>query len=377
MSIITIESSVNSQIKIPTISIAAVKMETIKENDRRKVIGDFYSNHRNSGKSFTVKHFQQMGVARSTIYNIIRRVENEETLERSAGSGRKARKMKERKRQQLEEVAIGKIGQSYRKLGRKFKISHEYVRKILKDRNVVLRKRKSAPKYSIKQLQTQKKLLRNLRESYLKPSDDRFVILDDETYFTLDGADCAGNSSYYYKEGVELDPEVKFKRHTKFPKKILVWLAFSARGRSAAYIAPSGLSVNQDIYAKECIQKRLVPFIEKYHNDGRYVFWPDMATSHYARGTIEVYERYNISFIPRSENVPNVPQLRPIERFWYQLKQKVYENGWEAKDLAALKTRIQAKLRQFDVGHFERLMARLKTKVRQAADYGPDYIISH
>lgn len=59
-----------------------------------------------------------------------------------------------------------------------------------------------------------------------------------------------------------------------------------------------------------------MPFIEKYHNNGRYVFWPDMATLHYARGSIEAFECYNITYISRLDNVPNVPQLRSIERFW-------------------------------------------------------------
>ena len=37
------------------------------------------------------------------------------------------------------------------------------------------------------------------------------------------------------------------------------------------------------------------------------------------------------SYIPRKGNVPSVPQLRPIELFWFQFKQKLYENGWEAE----------------------------------------------
>lgn len=67
-----------------------------------------------------------------------------------------------------------------------------------------------------------------------------FVILDDESYLTLNGTNCAENNTYYQKEGVDI------------------------------------------------------------------------------------------------ENVTNVPQLKPIERFWFQLEQKVFEFGWETNDLAAL-----------------------------------------
>lgn len=91
------------------------------------------------------------------------------------------------------------------------------------------------------QLQTQKKRLINLREEYLKSSNERFVIVCDEWYFTLAGSNCAENNTYYLKKKVDIHTDVKFKRDAKFSKQILVWLAFSAKGRSAA---PSGPSVN-------------------------------------------------------------------------------------------------------------------------------------
>lgn len=72
--------------------------------------------------------------------------------------------------------------------------------------------------------------------------------MDDESYFTLDGSDCAGNRNYFYKQDRQINSEIKFKRHSKFSKKILVWIAISAKGRSTAYIVPSGLAVNQNIY---------------------------------------------------------------------------------------------------------------------------------
>ena len=61
-----------------------------------------------------------------------------------------------------------------------------------------------------------------------------------------------------------------------------------------------------------------------------------MATAHYARSTINVYEELLIRNIKQIENVVNVAQFRPIERFWYQLKQKVYENAWELKNCVEL-----------------------------------------
>lgn len=350
-------------------------MEHLNENDRRSVIAEFYRRHMHLKKSFTVNHFFQMGISKRTTYSICRRVENGNSVERQVGSGRPARKMPQKKREALVNQSHGKLGVSLRKLGRKFKIDKKYVSNILKENNVKLATRKSAPKYSEKQKLEQKRKLRHLSESAFSPSNGTEIIIDDESYFTFDGSDTANNKHFYCKEGEEVDDKVKFKRHKKFQSKLLVWLAISSRGHSTAFICPSGNSVNADIYEKQCIRSRLVRFIREKHSDGNFVFWPDMATAHYAANVIAAYNELNIPFIPKDKNVPNVPQLRPIERFWRNLKRNVYENGWEASTHAELKKRILLKIRQTKISAFTNLMRRVKTKIRKASRYGADCVL--
>lgn len=71
--------------------------------------------------------------------------------------------MAEAKIQRLEKKAVGIVGQSYRKLAKIFKVSHEYIMKIFRKDNIVLRKKKIAPKYSQNQLESQKALPRKLK----------------------------------------------------------------------------------------------------------------------------------------------------------------------------------------------------------------------
>ncbi|KAJ3659055.1 hypothetical protein Zmor_010764 [Zophobas morio] len=316
-----------------------------------------------------------MGISKKTTYSICRRVENGNSVERQVGSGRPARKMSQKKREALVNQSHGKLGVSLRKIGRKFKIDKKYVSNILKENNVKLATRKSAPKYSEKQKLEQKRKLRHLSESAFSPSNGTEIIIDDESYFTFDGSDTANNKHFYCKEGEEVDDKVKFKRHKKFQSKLLVWLAISSRGHSTAFICPSGNSVNADIYEKQCIRSRLVRFIREKHSDGNFVFWPDMATAHYAANVIAAYNELNIPFIPKDKNVPNVPQLRPIERFWRNLKRNVYENGWEASTHAELKKRILLKIRQTKITAFTNLMRRVKTKILKASRYGTDCVL--
>ena len=46
------------------------------------------------------------------------------------------------------------------------------------------------------------------------------------------------------------------------------------------------------------------------------------------------------------DNPANLPEVRPIEDFWYILKAKVYENNWEAKTLHQLEIRIKKSLKE-------------------------------
>jgi len=76
--------------------------------------------------------------------------------------------------------------------------------------------------------------------------------------------------------------------------------------------------------------------------------------------TIPEFEKQNIKYVPRDDNPPNVPQLRTIEAFWKMLKDKVYENGWEAKNKDELIKRIRQKILKMDPNVCPKLLSRVK-----------------
>ena len=63
----------------------------------------------------------------------------------------------------------------------------------------------------------------------------------------------------------------------------MVWMAISAKGVSNVYVHRGKQAVDQKIYLKECINRRLLPFVDKYHSNGNILFWPDLARSHYSK----------------------------------------------------------------------------------------------
>ena len=131
------------------------------------------------------------------------------------------------------------------------------------------------------------------------------LIIDNESYFTLSNSTLAGNNTYYSNDQ-KLTPDiVKYYDVAKFEKKLLVWMAISPRGITSIYIGPSGQAVNQEIYLKECLQKRLQPFINKYYRDTKYIFWPDLATSQYANSVTKWLKTQKIPFVQKKDNPAN------------------------------------------------------------------------
>ena len=92
-----------------------------------------------------------------------------------------------------------------------------------------------------------------------------------------------------------------------------------------------------------------MPFIKKHHPEGNFVFWPDLASSHYAKSVTSYLISKNITFVQKADNPPAVPELRPVKNFWSILKGMVYKNNWQATSIDELKQRIKYCLKKVDV----------------------------
>ena len=122
------------------------------ENDIRKRVYSFWINHAAMGKQFTVKHFRNENVARSTVYDIIRRAENGDGPVRRLGSGRRAVKMTPTNVKRLKSLVDHKAGISQRKLAKKFNCSQQFISKTLKSKTAIkYKKRTTIPGRSDKQ----------------------------------------------------------------------------------------------------------------------------------------------------------------------------------------------------------------------------------
>ena len=332
---------------------------------RRERIYEFHLANRSHGKKVTLDHFKKENIPQKTIYRIIELAENDSGHERVKGSGRIAKIMTKPKIKQLKTLFNHHQGISYRKAAKKFGCSYQHIYNTLRQNSEIkFRQQRTIP------LRTDGQLVR-IRiccDRLYRKLQNKSAILDDESYFTLSHSRLTGNTGFYTDDISQTPANVKYRKKAKFEPKLLVWLAISDKGMSRPYFAPSGLAVNQKVYLEECIKKRLLPFINEHHSDGEYLFWPDLASSHYANSVISFFQQNSINFVTRADNPPCVPECRPIENFWSILKRMVYAENWHAKNITQLQARIIQCLEMIDIqlvkdlaGSTRRLVGNIRT----------------
>jgi len=124
---------------------------------------------------------------------------------------------------------VAEVSKSYRSLGKNYNLDPKTVKKVLTSNQVIRRKRKKCPKSNEKQKLRQKKSLNKLTKTYLKPSNNLSVVMDDESYFSIDGSCSYGNDYYFEHIGLETPDSVIYKPVSQFHKQVLVWLAIAIR----------------------------------------------------------------------------------------------------------------------------------------------------
>lgn len=315
-----------------------------------------------------------MKIPKATTYRIMRQCDEGIPTSRKSGSGRPAQKMNPGKCRRLKADMNEKIGASQSRAARKYGISQQYVSWILRSKTSLrYRKRQPAPDVTESQKIRQKTACTRLRKGPMKSKGKTVIIMDDETYFSLKSSSCVANQGFYTSDRKKAPSEVRFVKKQKFPKKVLLWMAISTEGMSDPIFLEKN-AMNGDFYEKKCIPM-VNKFIKTHHRGKDVIFWPDLATAHYKASVTKRLEELKIPTVAREHNPPAAPQIRPIERFWSQLKQAVYKDGWEAATAGDLKRRVRAKLKQFDTSTVQNLMKGVKTKVRRVSDGGHETLL--
>lgn len=323
-------------------------------------------------KAELIRIFENQNISRRTIYRTIAECEQGIPCVNLPKSGR-PRVFNGARLERLVRRAKNTLGISVRKLARQYQTSKSTISRELSRNALKYRKRRKAPKYTANQLARIPICCRALRRIHF--ANNRVIIMDDEKYFTLSNSEMKGNDGFYTDNILEVPDNVRYKQKAKFADKVLVWCAISIRGISRLFVSRvRGEALDSQRYIDNCLTK-LINFIEEEHDGEDIMFWPDLASCHYARQTQNWLVDHNVPFVPRNDNPPNLPQARPIEDFWALLSRKVYNGGWEAQNEDELRRRIYRKVREIDVNVVQNLMLGVRRKLRLVEDQGPFCLI--
>lgn len=306
----------------------------IKMSDQKKVrteiIKYFQLNPTWSYKKLA-KHTK---VCRQTVSNVIKQYRENLSVDRKPGSGRRNGPHDVSKAKKIERIFKRAPNTSGRKAARLAQCSDYLVRKVKANAGLKTYKAQKVPDRNAAKNLEAKNRARKLKSSFIKKYS--CCIMDDETYVLADFSQLPGQKFYVADARGNVEEKFRTQKQTKFPRKFLVWQAICSCGKRSQSFVTTG-SINTEIYIKECLQKRLLPFI-RLHNVSTY-FWPDLASCHYGKQALEWYKNNNVVFVPREANPPNCPELRPVERYWALVKRELKSTKKVSKSVVDFKRR--------------------------------------
>jgi hypothetical protein len=91
------------------------------------------------------------------------------------------------------------------------------------------------------------------------------LIPDDENYIQCDPKETGGQVFFSYTDKSKVPNDIQIRLKYKFPKKFLIRQAIDELVNVSRPYIKSG-TINAEEYKTQCLQKRLFPFILKYHN---------------------------------------------------------------------------------------------------------------
>ena len=171
-------------------------MPSLQEQRRNQIVQfvDQWKHRRADWRMMTAHHFMDQGMPKSTVYDILQRIEHTGSVANKRGSGRKAIKMDRHKIEALRRAVNHKTGVSQRQFAIRFGFDQSYISRTITRLNIMCRKRVKVPKYRDEAANCEaRKRCRKLYDFY-KNLD---FVIDDEKYFGFTRFQMSGNRNFY------------------------------------------------------------------------------------------------------------------------------------------------------------------------------------
>lgn len=337
----------------------------------REALVQAYSSTVGNGRKERVANLFKGVVQRRTVYDILTRYDECGTIIPFRKTGRPITLATKTGVRKLSQLVDHKDKMPDSLAAKKMGWSRSYVQKVRSQQlNIKKYKKRWAPFYKRGQdTEVQTKCRRLLRKTFL-PGSTGLIVMDDEHYIYLDENKTTSTMFYNSSDRNATPATMQVKPVRKFCPKLMVWQALSMRGRSQLYVVPSGMNVNKELYLKECIKKRLIPFINKAYPNGDAIFWPDKASAHYADVVMDHLQSVGVKVVKKDDNPTNLPQARPVERYWAEIDRRLSVLKKRAENLKELSDQVKKVAKNIPESYVQDLMSSVRTKLRRISDSG-------
>lgn len=328
----------------------------MNQRERREIIIDKWLANKNRPTSMIAKDLK---MPRRTVDSVIKRFCESLNIDRKPGSGRKAGPSDPSLHEKVVKTIRKNRSMSQRDLAKKCGTSKWLIQRTMQREGLKSRKKKRIPRVSKKQDETIKTRARKLYDFLGK--EKQHLIVDDETYLKADFQTIPGPQYYIAADGEILPDSETTVECGKFDEKYLLWQAICECGDKSSVFVTKG-TIRQEIYIKDCLKKRLLPFIRKHQVST--LFWPDLAPAHYAKKTLQFLEDNRVDYVPKEMNPPNVPQCRPIEHYWGQLKGILRKKIQTAQNISQFRAKVTAAVKKVSKDSVKKDMESIRKKLR-------------
>lgn len=333
------------------------KLEVMEKQNRVNIVHKFQENPTWTGSMIA----KSLKLPRSTVYLVLKRYRQTLSVERKKKQVEKTGTKNLLLRSKVLRSIKSNPGLSDADRAKRYNTSTSTARRIRINANMRAYRVIKYPNRTEKQNHIAKKRARALYEKVLTKFKG-CIIMDDETYVKMDTRQLPGRNYYVASRRGNTKQQYKYQKVDKFAKKVLIWQAICNCGlKSRPFLTQNTLT--SEVYISECLQKRLLPLIKCHRCSVK--FWPDLASSHYSNRTINWYQQNCVDVIPKDMNPPNCPDLRPIEKYWAIMKQKLKKKGRVIKsvtNMAVKWNKVAAEVTRKDV---QRLMKSIKKNTRK------------
>lgn len=326
------------------------------QEERRKLIIDKWKENIERPIHFIAKDLK---MPRTTVNNVLNQYFQTFSIQRKKTLRTKTGPRCQILEKKIVQVILKNRSMSVRDIAKKCQTTHSMVQRCKLRKGLQTRKKRKAAKVSESQKKTIKTRSRKLYDLLGKKSV--CIVMDDETYVKADFRTLPGEQFYTAFKGEELLASQTSICLEKFGTKYLVWQAICQCGLKSSSFITTG-TINGEIYREECLKKILIPFIKNH--TGSTIFWPDLASAHYARSTLKLLDDNNIEYVKKDFNPPNVPQCRPIERYWAIIKSKLRKSGAVAHDKKEFIEKWKNAANNISQSTVRNLMQDIRKKVR-------------